>query len=322
MFTRQAVLPIVVPGSAPLYLPNNLSSSSNSRLCFVKKATDLVVVHKGDVSHTLKVSFSVILQAKYVPVARDSWILVVATSVGVQFFSESGESLVFFYSSSQLLDALGRGDKEGGDELCECTSIASSHRAVYVGTSLGCVIVFSMLSDEEISYDKYLGGSDDCHISSVACDDHMIFCGTESGAIFSFAAASDGSKQGRLSAGLGFPVLQLIVKDSMLIAGYADGHVRIYNVSLSELVYEISAHSQMISGMVASFDQGFFATCSDDNFVRVWGLPELDSPRKLVTLLQSEQVDNRLLTGLALLPGGDLCASAYDDADLVVFRRL
>ena len=327
MFTRQAVLPIVVPGSAPLYLPSNLSSSSNSRLCYVNKSTDVVVVYRGDITHTLKINFSVILQAKYIPSPRDSSILVVSTCSGVQFYSENGEYLVFFYPSSQLLDSLSSSSSSGGygvvPDYCECTCVASSRDAVYVGTSLGPVLVFNLISEEEISYNKYIdvGSSEKCHISAVACDDDEIFCGTENGAIHS-VSASNCSNQGRIATGQGFSVLQLIAKNSMLIAGFADGHVRIYNSSSRDIVYEISAHSKMISGIAASFDQGYFATCSDDHYVRVWGLPNLNGPGKHIKLLQSERVDNRLLTGLALLPNGDLCASSYDDDDIAVLKRL
>jgi len=249
--------------------------------------------------------------------------LVVASSQGVQSWSEGGENVEWFRRIDDALE--GSHVDTSQEELMQfhfmrgltsfpCTSLRSD--VVAVGTSIGTIDV--LREDGELAC-KIVTGMES-PISALASSSRFIACGNDQGSVFAYSTEMN-EKGSFVSVmclpGLGEPVTAICCRDTAVIAGFTTGHIRLYWAHLGSLALEITAHVRGITGLSLHHNNNYIASCSDDTFVNVWTLP--DGVGVSMDLAFQEKLENRMCTGIAWLPDGKLCAASYDDDDLVLF---
>jgi hypothetical protein len=136
--------------------------------------------------------------------------------------------------------------------------------------------------------------------------------------------------------GAGVPVTCIAIRGDAIVAGYADGHLRIFRAGANKgaryLEAEIAAHGRCITALHMHPSRLTFATVGEDSVMNVWSLPELAADpaggRAKVLLDLTARISDTVLTGVQFAShGGEgavphLLVAAYDSHHLRVFLGL
>jgi WD40 repeat protein len=97
--------------------------------------------------------------------------------------------------------------------------------------------------------------------------------------------------------------------NSLVVAGFTCGHIRVYSIVGRALVVEIAAHARPISTLAASRHRSQILSAGEDSVLNLWTVAE-DS----VTLDFSHKLQNTMVVGGCFVGEKDsaLAVSAYD----------
>jgi len=216
--------------------------------------------------------------------------------------------MISFFAINSLEDS----SKEGFAYMRGIASSATRNVAV-VGTSMGTVLVFG---DRDLSLKHRIETTSES-ISAIAMSDKYLVCGNEVGELFVFDPDASYRRTGKIeSEGVLSCCTCLCVRNDIIVAGYATGHLRLFRGSSCELYVEITAHARVITGLVFHPTASIFASCSEDTLVQFW---EYSEGLTSIDMLLSEELANKLLVGITFLSDGRACVSSYDDLELEMF---
>ena len=205
--------------------------------------------------------------------------------------------------------------------------ISSNGSYIFVGTSLGNVLVFSIEPSTKASGDVFETGFTLLHNLQTVKNPIMCTGGSlsvlasanETGCIFTFDVSGAFELLFK-HEGYGFPVTCMAVLDDVIYAGFSSGHIRIYRSNIHECSVEFTAHTRALCGILLLPRSNFFVSCSEDQLMRVWSLPNFTSTTAShVDMLFTEQISNRLCTGMAAFSDSRICIASYDDDNLIVY---
>eukprot|EP01039_Chlorochromonas_danica_P009290 gene9291-10255_t len=315
MYAIEAKKPFQLPGS-PSFLPNNLSSALNGALTYVK-TNDVYLVKANGESTRLPVARSKVYQSKFVQVQGHS-LIAITSDLGVQLWTADGDNMLFYQA---LATVLGSSGEEDGRFM---RGITGQDTFLCVGCSTGGIAVF------DCSKDLHKGQFPLLHV--LEGKGHAIYALSSSP---SFLSASD--ENGNLMlyridsafelvfsiSGKGVPCTALLNTDHVVVAGFASGHIRVYRIDTRELAVEITAHARLITGLTYHPEMQLAASCSADQYVHVWSVPNFRSmANSSMDCVFSHRLENRVCTGVAFQGNDKVSVTCYDEDDLVVFNRL
>ena len=104
----------------------------------------------------------------------------------------------------------------------------------------------------------------------------------------------------------------LRMRGTYLFAGYASGHIRIFDLVSCTQTVQIAAHARWINALEVHPNGALFASASEDTTVALW---EFVGDGHNARHVASIPVQDALLTGVAFCGGADrscVCANAYD----------
>lgn len=312
---------ITLAGSVS-FQPNNLSYCSDYAVCLSHLNTLLmnfaaqcyvrfneVVLISVDSGEARKMPIStkaVIYQAAIVNVTSTLF-LVITSSEGTQIWSVDGLELKFFLPLNSL--------SSSNSESYFSRGIAgTSNGYICTGTSGGTVVLLNIPSrgGEGISFFDSLE-TRDCPILSLASSEILIAAGNDNGDIYCFDPNESFLKQ-CMFHGVGFPCTAIAGKEDTIVAGFSSGHIRVYNFFQKQQLVEVTAHARAITGISMHPDLYLAASCSEDQHMHVWSVPDM-------SILSVNVVDNKKLTGVSFMIGDRVGVVAYDDDEITVFNR-
>jgi len=277
-------------------------------------------------------------------------LLAVATRAGFSIWGGEDFGTLFH---KRLLSDCGVPEEVAGAQFARGLS-GSPCSAVLCGTSWGEILVSAFKEDVgTITKVSSLKGGHKAAITSIATSDLYIATADDSGVIAQWTISDLSSHVAQTKSGMaplsqldhggGFPCTSIAIQDSLLIAGYASGHVRIFKqrggngepLKPSILEAELAAHARTLTALAIHPSRPTFATVGEDCTVRVWSIPNTTSQQasngsttsrsKILIDMQAE-IKDRLLTGVSFLESSSstahVCVSMYDFASLHVFLAL
>lgn len=206
----------VSQGGSPSFTPNNLTASAVSGQLAYIRLNDVVIVDLHQGVDITKVNIfngrTTIYHVAYVSITVSSVKLshlVICTRLGVQLWSENGERMIYFCPVNSL-----NGLEE--ENMHYMQGISASGSNVYIGTSMGTLLVFGSNRIDEFNLNHKIPTSKSC-ITTVASVDSIVACGNDDGDIFvlnSRSFESLGTCDGR-----GFSILSMIMTPQFIIGG-------------------------------------------------------------------------------------------------------
>lgn len=240
-------------------------------------------------------------------------VLAVLSNLGVQVWSMYGDTMMFYFPLNSLLGFEGEEEKF-------VRGVTALRDFFCVGCSTGNILVFSCKDGGNFPLLHNLE-SEKVAVSCLASSTTLMVAANDNGKIFGYAAG-DAFEQTFSFPGYGSPCTALCQNESLLLAGYATGHIRAFRTDIAELVFEITAHTRTVTGLALN-STSELASCSQDQYLHVWALPDFRSAASSrVNLLFSECLENKMCTGVAFLTGGRIGVASYDDDELLIFRKL
>lgn len=255
--------------------------------------------------------------------------LAVLSNLGVQVWSMYGDNMMFYFPLNSLLGFEGEEEKF-------VRGITSLRDYFCVGCSTGNVLIFSCREGGNFPLVHNLD-SEKAAITALASTSSpssaLLVASNDNGKIFGYSP-SEAFEQKFSFPGYGSPCTALCLRDTLLLAGYATGHIRAFRTDIVELVFEITAHTRAVTGLTLSTAQWGererstergceLASCSSDQYLHVWAVPDFRSNASTrANLLYSGLLENKMCTGVAFLSGERICVSAYDEDEVMIFRKM
>eukprot|EP00640_Fibrocapsa_japonica_P003449 CAMPEP_0113941584 /NCGR_PEP_ID=MMETSP1339-20121228/7470_1 /TAXON_ID=94617 /ORGANISM="Fibrocapsa japonica" /LENGTH=318 /DNA_ID=CAMNT_0000945773 /DNA_START=178 /DNA_END=1134 /DNA_ORIENTATION=- /assembly_acc=CAM_ASM_000762 len=315
-WTRNGIMPLILK-KTPSYLLNNLSANESS-LAYVG-GSDIAISHTNGELRAIPIEEnSKAFQARFVSV-QDVELLVIGLNSSVQIWSGTGTRMLFELPLTTVTELL-------REDMSFVRGVCSIPRGdfLFVGCHTGDILVISvqMVDDDRIEFLESLAGHP-APVTCLASSQIYLASGDDRGGIFVWSLI-EGFNRLQTIEGEGHPVTSLAVRENLLVASYSTGLLRMYNISTGLVVAEVTAHSRCINAIDMHPDQLILASVSDDTFLNVWAVPDLDAPGDPeVSLLYSESVGDFTLTGVAFIPDGSnrIAASAYDYDGMHIWNR-
>jgi len=304
--------------ASPSFLMNNLSASPADFMCYVRQDEVLITQPGGE--KKVPTSKCKIYQACYITL-KGTCALAVLSNLGLQLWDQTGDHMVFYFPLNSLLGF------ESQDSIF-MRGIACMREHFAIGCSTGNVLVFAIREGGNYPIVHNIDTSQGA-ISAVASTSTVLVAANDSGKIFGFSP-KEAFMETFSFPGYGLPCTSLAMHDpsssvdssqghALLLAGYASGHIRGFRVDIRELAFEITAHSRAVTALTLSAWE--LASCSQDQYLHVWALPDFQSASSRVGLLYSVLLENQMCTGCCFL-GDRLCVAAYDEEEISVFRKV
>ncbi len=124
----------------------------------------------------------------------------------------------------------------------------------------------------------------------------------------------------RAFAGTGSPVGCMGQGHGVLVAGFASGHIRMFDLAKKGIVVEICAHTRAINAIDVHASKAIVLAAAEDTFVSVWSLPTATQPQ--VKSLSAESPVLGLITGCRF--GGShgelIVTTTYDSRSLAIMH--
>jgi WD40 repeat protein len=175
-------------------------------------------------------------------------------------------------------------------------------------------------------------------ISCLAADGKYLVSADDSGTIVQWDAATLEPVATHAGAAAGVPVTCIAIRGDAIVAGYSDGHLRIFRAGANKgaryMEAEIAAHARCVTALAMHPSRLTFASVGEDAVLNVWSLPELAADpaggRAKVLLDMTARIPDTILTGVQFASHGSAAAasvphivvSAYDSHHLRVFLGL
>lgn len=305
---------IKLSSGSPSLLLNNLSVSASDTFAFVR-LNEVYISHMSGESFKVPISKSTVYQTAFITL-HGICMLAILSNQGVQVWSSTGENMVFYFPLNSLLGYEGDEDKylrgvtATGDYLC-------------VGCSTGNILIFEYKDRGDFPLLHNLE-SEKAPITVVtsSADSSSLVCCNDVGSIFSYKIDDAFLQQKFSYRGNGFPCTAACQKGEWVFAAYSSGHIRGFRLDIEEMCFEITAHSRAITGLTINTDGTEIISCSKDQYVNVWSIPDFRSAASSrVGFLFGQLLENRLCTGVVSLNDGRICVASYDDGDLAVLRK-
>lgn len=203
--------------------------------------------------------------------------------------------------------------------------IASDSNNFYVGTSNGKVLVFETklgLSGGNFPLSQQLEtDSQPIPVSAVSCSSHTVAVGNDFGTIF-LHKTREAYMQAAKFKGDGAPCTALVQNETLAMAGFTSGHIRLYRTDINELSVEITAHVRMVTALDFQESTQLLASVGADQQVLVWSVPSFTSKaHSSVDCVFAHTIENRICTGVAFVGESKLSVAGYDEEEVVVFTR-
>ena len=246
---------------------------------------------------------------------------------GVQLWSSDGSSLLCFMDLASMMVSEYT-DSDSSHLRCKC--ITADGENIFVGDSMGgitCIVekqsAFSASS--HLHTPSSSSTAESIGITCIHASEGILVSGNEQGEVLCYRNCPPYELLCRFQSG-GFITTSICCTRGIVLAAYSCGHLRIFRISLEpsgvcELAVELAAHSRCINAVVLHPANNIFATCSDDSMMHVWELPSIVPKTKSdMRLIFTENISNRLLTGISFFHDGKLGVLAYDDGNMHLFE--
>jgi len=310
-------MPLILK-QTPSYLSNNLSAFDSS-LAFVSGSEVSLPHLNGEWRSITLQDESKCHQAKFVTL-QTLTLLVLALDVGVQIWNASGTRMVFFLPLEGVIEFSPEEQK-----FTRGIAAVPYGSYIFVGTFTGDLIIISaqMEEDDRIEFLEAVPGHA-APISALAASQLHVVSADDEGSII-IRDVLEGFQPLHTIQGQGMPVTSLAIREDLLVASYNTGHLRFFLLSTGSMIAEIAAHSRCINALDIHPEQPLLASIGDDTYLNIWTLPETDegAQGEGMTLLFSEQVHDKLLTGVSFLnhETRHIATSAYDCDGLPLWGR-
>lgn len=217
-----------------------------------------------------------------------------------------------------------------GDEEKFVRGITAMRDSFAVGCSTGNILIFSSKDGGNFPLVHNLE-SERVPVTCLASSSSLLVSANDNGKLFGYSI-NDAFEQTFSFPGQGSPCTTLCMRESLLLAGYASGHIRAFRTDIVEMAFEISAHTRAVTGLSLNYlnwgERGVergseLASCSQDQILHVWALPDFRSNASCrASLLYSGVLENKMCTGVAFLSGERVCVSSYDEDEIMMFRKI
>ncbi|XP_059169121.1 WD repeat-containing protein 54-like [Physella acuta] len=251
-----------------------------------------------------------VLQAKWVTLPSRS-VLVLTSSRGIQVFESDGSAMVYWHSLSDSPDV----------GHCAKGIAGVGENFLCIGTDDGSILVFSLpVKGTNIKLEHTLTGHK-APISDLASEQNTLVSADDMGCIIVWKLNGGDFDQVSNIKANGWPCNSVAIWKGVIVAGFASGHLRVYNATTGCLGAEVTAHARTINAVDISTDTGMVISASDDTFFRIWQLKPLNAPQ--IEFRHSECVPDLQLVGAKFIDekGGALCVTGYDSSDILFFVR-
>eukprot|EP00944_MAST-04C_sp_MAST-4C-sp1_P015269 g15269.t1 len=316
---------VVNVGYSPSLLFNNLTC--NGHLGVFMKGSKVVTFQEASLSGKAVAGESLYSLKDKINGTQAKWCLIgsryylVCTSYsGVQIFGDDGKTVEYVFPLKTSDIDFG-GEPEGSYFTRGITAISATNE-ICVGASTGHIFVFSVSVEDGISL-KDTKASHKYAISSACGVENVLATGDDYGNIILCDAFEDYENLCRFQ-GKGHPCTGLVGKNGYVVASYASGHLRVFNIRQQSLYIEAAAHSRAITGMDMHPSDNLFVTVGEDSILSVWSFPEEnEGSSDTGTLIKigramkvqfSTKSDSAFFTGVQFTRNGTntIFASVYD----------
>lgn len=115
-------------------------------------------------------------------------------------------------------------------------------------------------------------------------------------------------------------ITSLALRDNTVMAAYANGMIRFFDVTNGQIAGSIAAHSRCINAIDYN-EEGLVASVSDDCYLRVWKVSD-DIENLEISHECNYRVENSQLVGVKFmnLHRSDVAISTYDSHEVLVLR--
>ncbi|XP_054846008.1 WD repeat-containing protein 54 [Eublepharis macularius] len=272
---------------------------------------------------SLGIGTSVITQATWC-VLPSRILLVLTSQKGIQMYESDGSIMVYWHA----LDAT---ESSSGQAVFARGIAATGQRFVCVGTSQGCVLVFDIpCKGTNITLSEVLEehrgaitdvGAELCEqpegsIDLVTADDFGVLCAWRSGEEFRLVSKIPAS---------GCTCSSVKLWNGVVVAGYGNGQIRLYEAASGTLRAAVSAHARWICALDLAPLSGKLLSGAEDSFVEVWGLT-YDSATEDIEIkhCQTECVMDTQLCGARFCDpaGSTFAVTGYDLSEIIRYVQL
>mmetsp|Transcript_22331 Transcript_22331/g.28927 ORF Transcript_22331/g.28927 Transcript_22331/m.28927 type:complete len:320 (+) Transcript_22331:88-1047(+) len=316
-WSREGIMPMNLK-QTPTYTLNNLSASESS-LAYVA-GSEIAMPHLNGEWRSINLQDDCkCFQAKFVSL-QNVTLLVLAMDFGIQIWNAGGTRMLFFLPLDGVIEC-------SPDECKFTRGIAGvpDGEYIFVGTFTGDLLIINaqVVEEDRIEFMQAVPGHS-CPITALAASEIWLASGDEKGTLV-IRDIANGFDIIHTLEGQGFPVTSLAINGDLLAASYSTGHLRFFQITSGSMVVEIAAHSRCINAIDIHPDQQVLVSIGDDTFLNIWTLPDLSRPNggDGVSLLYSDHVENRLLTGVSFLSDDvkQIAATSYDYDGLSMWGR-
>ncbi|XP_003384692.1 PREDICTED: WD repeat-containing protein 54-like [Amphimedon queenslandica] len=188
---------------------------------------------------------------------------------------------------------------------------------IFVGTSEGYILVFTVTLNEGVEFRQQLGEEGEPPVSCIGtCDDGRVATGNENGDIVIWKDTCRLKTQERIATFNGESrgcCTSISWWRDLVAAGFANGQVSIYSPDRGQRLIDVNAHSKWINGIDIAPKTGLILSYSEDSTFSVWKLSG-NSKQPKISLVYNCLVENTLLTGGVFYDGvgSILSLVAYD----------
>ncbi|XP_054168647.1 WD repeat-containing protein 54-like [Oppia nitens] len=255
-----------------------------------------------------------IIQSKWLYLYDKAFLLILLHN-GLKIYDCDGKDIIFNHT-------FGGKSNECPDNNHSSGVTSVDGRVICIGSSNGSILTFIMDDHGHITYD------DTCnqHISNRPITDlvsnelNLVISCDDSGKIWIWDYITSQNKFHEIctfEGYNGFSCNCLAIYNNYVCAGYGSGHLRFFDIQNKVLICEISGHSKWITSINICPQSGRLLSTSEDSFVRVWQLYEVNDCLK-VNHEFSQHIANHMLFGGVFLDksGQSFCVSGYDSLEL------
>ncbi|KAF7252372.1 WD repeat-containing protein 54 [Varanus komodoensis] len=270
---------------------------------------------------SLGVGASAITQAAWC-VLPSRVLLVLTSRKGIQMYESDGSVMVYWHALEGM-EAL------PGQAVFARGIAASGQRFVCVGTSSGSVLVFDVPSKgTNITLSEVL----EKHCSSITDVGAELCERPEGGA--DLVTADDSGALCVWCAGDKFKLITRITPVSestcssvklwngVIVAGYGNGQIRLYEAASGTLRAEVNAHARWIYALDLAPHSGKLLSAAEDSFVQVWKLSRNSDTQDIeVEHCHTECVADTLLCGARFCDpeGSTFAVTGFELSEIIRF---
>lgn len=299
---------------SPSFVSNNLTYSFETEsVAYINDSNVFLhnLPNKKIKKLDMKTSTCDVTSISFISVGTDE-LLAITSSKGIQIWNAAGTSMRYFAEIKTFIDS--------NTITLEDYMIGTASIEPYtlcIGDSRGNVHILEGVNNSGDDFRLVQSVNNNSTTGNIVpvtavstSDNYMAFSDEYGNTSFHMNSNSNDYKQVWLSEGNGSCCTSLVSLRDAFIAGYSNGVLKVFRADLSELVYEITAHSRCIQGLSVDHDNALIASVSEDQLLSIWSYDSEFSWES------THRIDDRLLVGVAFIEEDTLIASAYDDMHL------